>query len=192
MLSVSLFDFMCVAACSLLLLCEILARCIHLIALILFIDTLKVLVALSRLSVSVNIGLLESTIFRHHHCHNRFLGQRMIWIHIWTWLGVLILLHQLPISSISWEYQLTRLLVTVSRQHQLWSFLLPLRMSIIDLITLGLKEMRIIHLYLMSAMSFMLLHYLVVGGLNRIHNLFMHHQFVTYTFVLLLRWLVLC
>ncbi len=65
-------------------------------------------------------------------------------------------------------------------------------MSIIDLITLGLKEMRIIHLYLMSAMSFMLLHYLVVGGLNRIHNLFMHHQFVTYTFVLLLRWLVLC
>lgn len=192
MLSMSLFNFMCVTSCSLLLLSEILPCCIHLISLILFIDSLKVLVALSRLSISMNVGLLESPIFRHHHRHYRFLSQRMIGIHIWTWLRVLILLHQLSISSISWEHQLASLLVTVSRQHQFRSFLLPLCMCIIDLITLSLKQMRIIHLYLMPTMPFMLLGDFMIGWLNRIHNLFMHHKFITYTFVFLFGGLVLC
>ena len=192
MLPMPLLNLVRLAPWSLLLLREILPRRIHLVSLILFIHALKVLMALGRLSISMNIGLLKSSIFRHHHCHYRFLGQRMIGVHIRPWLRVLVLLHQLPIPSISREHQLASLLVTVSGQHQFRCFLLPLGMSIIDLITLRLKEMRIIHLHLMSAMPFMLLHDFMVGWLNRVHNLFMHHKFITYTFVFLFSWLVLC
>ena len=86
MLSMPLFDFMRLAHCSLLLRREILARRIHLIPLILFIYPLEVLMTLSRLPISMNIGLLESPVFRHHHGHDRFLGQRMIGIHVGSWL----------------------------------------------------------------------------------------------------------
>ena len=192
MLPMPLFDLVRLAPCSLLLLREILPSRIHLISLILFIDSLKVLVALSRLSIPMNIGLLKSSIFRHHHCHDGFLCQGMIWVHIGTWLWVLILLHQLPIPSIPREHQLASLLVTVSGQHQLRRFLLPLRVRIIDLITLRLKQMRVIHLYLMPAMPFVLLRYFMISGLNRVHDLFMHHKFITYAFVFLFGWFVLC